>query len=121
DSTSPARVNPRGHLQKRAVGLQPLCLRVRFASSTRHPHIYTNDGRKLTRRLSRESSQRTATEIDQQPAAPKAEPVSVRRVRSSQEERGHSLGRTGMKADSKQTWLTRQLGAATVPTCAIAS
>jgi conjugative relaxase-like TrwC/TraI family protein len=55
-------------------------------------HIYTNDGSKLSRSLSRESSQRTATEVDQELAAPKAEPASQRGGRPSQEEQGHSLG-----------------------------
>jgi conjugative relaxase-like TrwC/TraI family protein len=54
-------------------------------------HIYTNDGSKLSRSLSRESSQRTATEVEQELAAPKAEPVS-HRGRPSEEEQGHSLG-----------------------------
>jgi len=39
-------------------------------------HIYTNDGSKLSRSLSRESLQRTATEVEQELGAPKAEPVS---------------------------------------------
>jgi ATP-dependent exoDNAse (exonuclease V) alpha subunit len=39
-------------------------------------HIYTNDRSKLPRSLSRETSQRTATEVEQQLAAPKAESVS---------------------------------------------
>jgi len=34
-------------------------------------HIYTNDGSELHRSLSRESSQRTATEVEQELAAPK--------------------------------------------------
>ena len=55
-------------------------------------HIYTNDGSKLSRSLSRESSQRTATEVEQQATAPKTEPASVRGGRPSQEEQGHSLG-----------------------------
>jgi conjugative relaxase-like TrwC/TraI family protein len=55
-------------------------------------HIYTNDGSKLSRSLSRENSQRTATEVEQQPITPKAEPVSVRGLRPSEEEQGHSLG-----------------------------
>ena len=55
-------------------------------------HIYTNDGSKLSRSLSRESSQRTATEVEQQPVAPKTEPVSTRGVRPSEEEQGQSLG-----------------------------
>jgi ATP-dependent exoDNAse (exonuclease V) alpha subunit len=54
-------------------------------------HIYTNDGSKLPRSLSRESSQRTATEVEQELAAPQAEPVSQRGGRSSDEEQGHSL------------------------------
>ena len=55
-------------------------------------HIYTNDGSKLSRSLSRDSSQRTATEVEQQLSVPKTEPVSARGVRSSEEEQGHSLG-----------------------------
>ena len=55
-------------------------------------HIYTNDGNQLSRSLSRESSQRTATEVEQQPTTPKTEPVSMRGVRPSEEEQGHSLG-----------------------------
>jgi conjugative relaxase-like TrwC/TraI family protein len=55
-------------------------------------HIFTNDGSKLSRSLSRESSQRTAIEVEQEPAAPKAESVSPRRGRPSEEEQGHSLG-----------------------------
>ena len=55
-------------------------------------HIYTNDGSKLSRSLSRESSQRTATEVDQQLAVLKAEPVGPRGGRPSEEEQGHSLG-----------------------------
>ena len=55
-------------------------------------HIYTNDGSKLSRSLSRESSQRTATEVEQELAAPKAEPANQRGGRPSEEEQGHSLG-----------------------------
>ena len=55
-------------------------------------HIYTNDGSRLSRSLSRESSQRTATEVDQELAAPKAEPASQRGGRPAEEEQGHSLG-----------------------------
>ncbi len=54
--------------------------------------IYTNDGSELSRSLSRESSQRTATEVERQPAAPNAEPLSPRGERPSQEEQGHTLG-----------------------------
>jgi conjugative relaxase-like TrwC/TraI family protein len=56
-------------------------------------HIYTNDGSKLSRSLSRENSQLTATDVEEQLAAPKAEPLSVRGVRPSEEDqRGQSLG-----------------------------
>ena len=47
---------------------------------------------KRSRSLSRESLQRTATEVEQELAAPKAEPVSQRGERPSEEEQGHSLG-----------------------------
>jgi len=73
-----------------------LLINNRFAyvsvSRARHDaHIYTNDGSRLSRSLSRESTQRTATEVEQQPT-PKPEPVSVQGVRPSEEEQGHSLG-----------------------------
>jgi ATP-dependent exoDNAse (exonuclease V) alpha subunit len=55
-------------------------------------HIYTNNGSKLSSSLSRELAQRTATEVEQQPTVPKAEPVSGRGVRPSEEEQGQSLG-----------------------------
>ena len=55
-------------------------------------HIYTNDGRNLSRSLSRESSQRTATEVVQELAVPKAESVGPRGGRPSEEEQSHSLG-----------------------------
>ena len=55
-------------------------------------HIYTNNGSKLSRSLSRESLQRTATEVEQEPAGPKTEPVSQRGGRPAEEEQGHSLG-----------------------------
>jgi conjugative relaxase-like TrwC/TraI family protein len=55
-------------------------------------HVYTNDGSKLSLSLSRESSQRTATEVEQEPSAPKTEPVSVRGARPSEEKQGQSLG-----------------------------
>ena len=54
-------------------------------------HIFTNDGSKLHSSLTRESSQRTATEVEQELAAPQAEPVSQRGGRSSDEEQVHSL------------------------------
>lgn len=68
--------------------------RFAYVSVSRAQHdaqIYTNDGSKLSHSLSRESSQRTAAEV-KQPAAPKTEPVSLRGVRPSEEEQGHSLG-----------------------------
>jgi ATP-dependent exoDNAse (exonuclease V) alpha subunit len=69
--------------------------RFAYVSVSRAQHdaqIYTNDGIKLARNLSRESSQRTATEVEQQPTAPKTEPASLPGVRPSEEEQGHSLG-----------------------------
>ena len=69
--------------------------RFAYVSVSRAQHdaqIYTNDGSKLSNSLSRESSQRTAVEVEQQPAAPKTEPVSLRGGRPSEEEQGHSLG-----------------------------
>ena len=54
--------------------------------------IYTNDSSKLPRSLSRESSQRTATEVEQQPLAPNRTGLPARRKQASEEERGHSLG-----------------------------
>jgi len=69
--------------------------RFAYVSVSRAQHdaqIYTNDGSKLSHSLSRESSQSTAAEVEQQPAAPKTEPVSLRGVRPSEEEQGHSLG-----------------------------
>jgi conjugative relaxase-like TrwC/TraI family protein len=55
-------------------------------------HIYTNDGSKLSRSLSRESSQRTATEVEQQQAVPKVEPASAAIEGPVQQELEHSLG-----------------------------
>jgi hypothetical protein len=69
--------------------------RFEYVSVSRAQHdaqIYTNDGSKLSHSLSRESSQRTAVEVEQQPAEPKTEPVSLSGVRPSEEEEGHSLG-----------------------------
>jgi conjugative relaxase-like TrwC/TraI family protein len=69
--------------------------RFAYVSVSRAQHdaqIYTNDGSKLSHSLSRESSQRTAAEVEQQLAAPKTEPVPLRGVRPSEEEQGHSLG-----------------------------
>jgi len=55
-------------------------------------HIYTNDWSKLSSTLSRESSQRTATEVQQELAVPKAEPVSQGTGRPSEKEQCQSLG-----------------------------
>ena len=69
--------------------------RFAYVSVSRAQHdarIYTDDGSKLSRSLSRESSHRTATEVEQQPAAPKTEPASPRGVRPCEEKQGHSLG-----------------------------
>jgi hypothetical protein len=54
--------------------------------------IYTNDGRKLACSLSRESTQRTATEVEQQATLPKTALVPALGVRPSEEEQGQSLG-----------------------------
>jgi hypothetical protein len=69
--------------------------RFAYVSVSRAQHdaqIYTNDGSKLSHSLSRESSQRTATEVEQQSNTPKTEPASPRGVSPSEEEQGHSLG-----------------------------
>ena len=69
--------------------------RFAYVSVSRAQHdaqIYTNDGSQLSHILSRESSQRTAAEVEQHPAAPKTEPVSLPGVRPSEEKQGHSLG-----------------------------
>ena len=53
--------------------------RFAYVSVSRAQHdaqIYTSDGSKLSRSLTRESSQRTATEVEQQPTAPNTEPMS---------------------------------------------
>jgi conjugative relaxase-like TrwC/TraI family protein len=55
-------------------------------------HIYTNDGGKLSHCLGRESSQRTATEVDQQPNAQKTDSAFEQGARPSNEEQGHNLG-----------------------------
>ena len=65
--------------------------RFAYVSVSRAQHD-ANDGSKLSRSLSRESSPRTAAEVEQQPAAPNAEAVSQRGGRPSEEEQGHSLG-----------------------------
>ena len=68
-------------------------------------HIYTNDGSKLSRSLSRESSQRTATEVEQQLAAPKAEPVSQRGGRPSEEEVRIAASRSSFSPAAAKTKL----------------
>jgi conjugative relaxase-like TrwC/TraI family protein len=47
-------------------------------------HIYTNDGSKLSQSLSRESLQRTATEVEQQSALGRIDPASKQRVQPEQ-------------------------------------
>jgi conjugative relaxase-like TrwC/TraI family protein len=55
-------------------------------------HIYTNDGSKLPRSLSRDNSQRTATEAcEPQSLGPKIEPASARSDRPHEREQSHSL------------------------------
>jgi hypothetical protein len=56
--------------------------------------IYTNDSSELARNLSRDNSQRTATETQQQQQqpAPEVEPASALSGRPAEEEQGHSLG-----------------------------
>jgi len=69
--------------------------RFAYVSVSRAQHevqIYTNDGSKLSRSLSRESSQSTATQIQQQRFAPTVETASVRGGRSGEQEHGHGLG-----------------------------
>jgi len=68
--------------------------RFAYVSVSRAQHdaqIYTNDRSKLPRSLSRENSQRTATEVDQS-LAPRIEPTSARTERPGEQEQGHSLG-----------------------------
>jgi len=55
-------------------------------------HIYTNDGSKLSRTLSRESSQRTATDVEQQPVALKINSPAPNGERSGEQEYGNMLG-----------------------------
>jgi conjugative relaxase-like TrwC/TraI family protein len=55
-------------------------------------HIYTNDGSKLSRTLSRESSQRTATDVEQQPTALKINSPAPNGERSGEQEYGNILG-----------------------------
>jgi conjugative relaxase-like TrwC/TraI family protein len=54
--------------------------------------IYTNNASELARSLSRDNSQRTATDTQEQPAAPMIDRVTVRSERPAEREQGHSLG-----------------------------
>src|SRR5260370_39581032 len=55
--------------------------------------IYTNDRSELAWNLSRDNSQRTATETQQeQRALPMIEPAAAPSERPAEEEQGHSLG-----------------------------
>jgi len=55
-------------------------------------HIYTNDGSNLSRTLSRESSQRTATDVEQQPTALRINSPAPNGERSGEQEYGNMLG-----------------------------
>jgi len=69
--------------------------RFAYVSISRAQHdaqVYTNDGSKLSHSLSRESSQRTATDVEQQPVAPRIEATSGRSERPAELEQGNSLG-----------------------------
>jgi len=69
--------------------------RFAYVSVSRAQHnaqIYTNNASTLSRSLNRESSQRTATEVQHEPSAAKTESVSVRGARPSEEQQCHSLG-----------------------------
>jgi hypothetical protein len=80
-----------GDIEKRAVGKQPLRICCGFAAQ-HDAHIYTNDGSKLARSVSRESTQRTATEVERQLLAPRSEATSARNERPGEQEQSHSLG-----------------------------
>ena len=54
--------------------------------------IYTNNASELARSLSRDNSQRTATDTQEQPAAPMIDRETVRSERPAEREQGHSLG-----------------------------
>ena len=55
--------------------------------------IYTNDRSQLPHSLSRDNSQRTATEAqEEQSGGPKIEPASARSERRPEQEQGHNLG-----------------------------
>ena len=68
--------------------------RFAYVSVSRAQHdaqIYTNDSSRLSRNLSRECSQRSATEVEQ-PITQNAEPGSLRVVRPSEEEQARTIG-----------------------------
>jgi hypothetical protein len=65
---------------------------VSVSRAQRDAHIDTKDRSKLSRSLSGESSQLTATEVQQQPFAQTAESASVRSGRSGEQEQGNGLG-----------------------------
>jgi hypothetical protein len=55
-------------------------------------HIYTNDGSKVSHSLSRENSQRTATETrEERSDVQKVEPASAQRKGPGEHEEGHHL------------------------------
>jgi conjugative relaxase-like TrwC/TraI family protein len=54
--------------------------------------IYTNDASQLSRSLSRDSSQRTATEVEQQPVSKRIEPAAMGSQSRGEEEQVHNLG-----------------------------
>ena len=54
-------------------------------------HIYTNDADKLSSSLSRESSQRSATEVEEQPVSPKVEATLARTEGPAAPEQGNTL------------------------------
>ncbi len=69
--------------------------RFAYVSVSRAQHdaqIYTNDAMKLSRSLSRENSQRTATEVEQQFVAAKTDPRPPRNGNPAAQEQGHSMG-----------------------------
>jgi ATP-dependent exoDNAse (exonuclease V) alpha subunit len=69
--------------------------RFAYVSVSRAQHdaqIFTNDGGKVSRSLSRESSERTATEVEQQPLSPRIEPTSARAGNPAEQQQAESLG-----------------------------
>jgi len=69
--------------------------RFAYVSVSRGQHdaqIYTNDRSELARNLSRDNSQRTATETPEQKPTILIEHASARSARPAEEEQGHSSG-----------------------------